>query len=65
MNEPGKETRYAAIGNKLAVVEVDPQTDKVRILRTIGRKERLRVWVDCNLARPQQGPIGGGKRCRT
>ena len=54
MSESGKELRFEAIGNRLAVVEVDFEAKKARVRRFLGRKERLRIWADSDLVRPQQ-----------
>lgn len=62
---PEKQIRFMAIGKRLAMVLLELETGKWEIRRFLGRKERLRLRVDSNLVRPQQGPIGGEKRCRT
>lgn len=53
-----KEIRYVAIGQRVAMIEVEPESGKRRIRRHISHKKGLRIWVDGDLVRPQQNLVG-------
>ena len=46
------------IGSRLAVVEYNLKAGNWRVRRFLGRKERLRIWADSDLVRPQQYLVG-------